>query len=112
VAPLPTPGSDDEYSAVETGAVVPLLSLIFFLLALSSRYLFDLLPPGLIRLPYPALLPALAVPVFSGLGLLLGLLGLRSTHGRGLARLALFVNAVALALSGLFTWVFFRILPD
>lgn len=103
---------DDEYAALRLGAGLPVLSLACFAAALGARFLVSFLPLELLGYPWRVLLPALAVPALAALGLLLGLAGLRSPDTRGLARIGVFVNAVALVLSGLFAWAFFYILPD
>lgn len=102
---------DDEYAALELGAGLPVLSLACFGAALGARFLVSLLPVEVLGYPWRILLPALAVPALSALGLLLALLGLRNRKTHGLARVGVFVNTVALVLSGLFAWAFFYILP-
>lgn len=100
----------DEYAALSLGMSLPLASLLCFLVALAARPLAALLPRGLVGYPWRVLLPALLVPTASLLGLLLGLLGLGSPQGRGLAQLGILVNAVGLVLGALFLLAFFYIL--
>ena len=110
--PEPTPELlDDEYAALKLGAGLPALSLACFAAALGARFLVSWLPVEALGYPWRLLLPALAVPALSALGLLFGLVGLRHRESRGLARVGVFVNAVALGLSGLCAWAIFYILP-
>jgi hypothetical protein len=106
----PQAGAGDEYEGIGAFAVLPLLSLACFAAALGARYLVGFLPAELRPLPRP-FLSALASPAFALLGLLLALPGLRSRTGRGLARLALWLNGVALVFGALLVAAFFYIYP-
>lgn len=105
------PGPEEgEYGAVTLPGSWPVLSFVFFVAALAARVLVGLVPREL-RPPLPRpLLAVLAVLVFSALGLLFGLLGRRNPQTAGTARIAIFLNAVALVLSLLATLAFFVIL--
>ena len=110
--PTTAPPPDDEYATVQVGGGLGVLSLLFFVLSLGSRFLVELLPRDWRPFPWRILLPALGVPVLAGIGLVFGLLGLRTQRGRGFAKVGVFLNAVAIALSVLAILAFFWILPD
>ena len=110
-------GDQDEYGALRVPDLWPTISLLFFVLSLGARYLLRALPDQLLPLeilygPLRFLLPGLTVLVLATLGLLTGLLGLRSSGARGVARLGVLLNGIVLALSLLAVWAFFTILPD
>jgi hypothetical protein len=108
----PSGPSDDEYGVVQLPDSLPVLSLLCFLGALAARYLADVLPAGW-RLSYPRfLVSVILVLLLSGLGLLLGLLGLRAPRSRGMARIAALLNGIALALGLLGVAAVSYILPD
>lgn len=109
--PRPAFPGDDEYAVLDLGNVWPLLGLVCFLGALGARFLVELVPRDLLGWPWRLLLPGLSVPVLSLLGLIFGLVGLRRAEGRGLAKVAVLVNAVGLVVGLLAIWVFFAILP-
>lgn len=98
---------DDEYATLDVVALWPVLSLLCFVAALTSRFWVGWLP---LRWGLRALLSGLAVPALSLLGLLLALPGLRHPRSRGLTKVALLVNSVGVVLGGLVVWVFFFIL--
>lgn len=100
-----------EYAALDAGAVWPLLALALFVAALGARFLVDLVPGEALPWPYRLLLPGLIAPAASLLGLLCAWRGLKHETGAALARLALFLNGVALCLSLLAIAAFFLILP-
>ena len=108
----PREGIDDEYAPLDLGVGLHVVSLLFFCGALASRHLVALLPAEYQRFPTGIFLTALGVPAMSGVGLLVGLVGLRRRDGGGLAKIAVFLNATALVLSGLAILAFFLILPD
>jgi hypothetical protein len=115
---MPAPESEDlqpfdqgEYAVLRVPDAWHVLSLVFFLAALGSRYLVRFLPSGR-GFFYRPVLSAFMVPVLAGIGLLLGLAGLRRPSTRGVARVAVFLNAIVLVLSALALAVFFYILPD
>lgn len=104
------PGADEgEYGAVSLPGSWPVLSFLFFTAALAARAVVGLIPRELRPLPRP-LLSIVAVLVFSGLGLIFGLLGRRNPQTAGTARIAMFLNAVVFVLSLLATAAFFAIL--
>jgi hypothetical protein len=109
--PRPTPAlaDDDEYGTVDVHGSLHLLSLGLFAAALGARFWVALVPADLRPLPMH-LLSALAVPALAGLGLLAGMAALRAPRGREIARLAVFLNAVALILGALSIAAFFYIL--
>ncbi len=108
---IPEPGGG-EYGTVTLPHVWHVLSLLFFAAAMGARFLTALIPRELLRgIIWRPLLTAFAVPLLATLGLLFALIGLRSPEGRGAAKIALFLNATVLVLSGLALWAFFRILP-
>jgi hypothetical protein len=104
------PDPDGEYRVLAPGDLRPVLSLLLFLAALGSRFLVRMIAPGLIG-PPRILAPGALSLAFSLLGLLFALSALRQPRRRAVARVALFLNAVVLALSLLATAAFFYILP-
>jgi hypothetical protein len=100
----------DEYAALDTRTLWPVASLLCFVVALAARPLAGMVPRELLGYPWRVLLPALAVPAASLVGLLCGLWGLGGETGRGLARLGILVNAVGLVLGALAILAFFYIL--
>lgn len=107
----PPPFDQGEYAVLRVPDAWHVLSLVFFLAALGSRYLVRFLPSGRGYL-YRPVLAAFLVPLLAGIGLLLGLVGLRRPATRGVARVAVFLNAVVLVLSALALAAFFYIMPD
>jgi hypothetical protein len=107
----PPPFDQGEYAVLRVPDAWHVLSLIFFLASLGSRFLVRFLPSGR-GFFYRPVLSAFMVPVLAGIGLLLGLAGLRRPSTRGVARVAVFLNAIVLVLSALGLAVFFYILPD
>jgi len=107
--PPPEPGGG-EYGEVSLPELWHVASLAFFLAALGARFVVELVPAALRPLPKP-LLSAVAVPVLAGCGLALGLVGLGRVESRGIARIAVFLNAVALVLSALALAAYLYILP-
>ena len=78
--------------------------------SLAARFLVRLVPRDWLEPWMRPLLPGLAVLIFAILGILFGLAGLRNAKGRGLARIALFLNVTVLVLGILATVAFFTIL--
>ncbi len=107
----PLPFDEGEYSVLQVPDAWHVLSLIFFIGALGARFLVRLLPQGR-GFFYRPVLTAFTVPVLAGLGLLFGLVALRNPATRGVARVAVFLNAIVLVLSALALAVFFYILPE
>jgi uncharacterized membrane protein len=103
--------SDGEYGAIEVPDAWHVVSLACFAGALGARFLAQLFPRGWMPPWSRPLLPAVTVLVLAILGLLFGLVGLRSAQGRGAARIAVFLNATVLALGLLGVAAFFYILP-
>lgn len=110
--PSTAPPPEDEYAVVHAGGGCGLVSILFFGLAVGSRFLVELLPREWRPFPWNVLLPGLGVPALAGIGLLSGLLGLRSEKARGFARAGVFLNLVAIAFSLLAIAAFFLILRD
>lgn len=92
---------EEAYAPVDAPEVWPLLSLLCFALALASKPLVRLLPPEWRPYPLFVLLPVAVSVGASLLGLLLAWIGWRRRPSAGLARLALLVNGVVLALAAL-----------
>ena len=101
-----------EYGAITLPHAWHVLSLIFFAAAVGARFLTALIPRELlVGVIWRPVLTAFAVPLLATIGLLFALLGLRRPEGRGAAKIALFLNATVLLLSGVALWAFFRIMP-
>jgi hypothetical protein len=101
-----------EYGTVTLPHAWHVLSLVFFAAALGARFLTALIPRELLTgIIWRPALTAFSVPLLATIGLLCALIGLRRPEGRGAAKIALFLNATVLALSGLALWAFFRIMP-
>lgn len=110
--PEPPPDlAGGEYAVLDLPDGWPVASLICFVAALGARFFTGALPDGLFGLRGPVL-TAFAVPAIAALGLALGLIGLKSRRGRGMARIGLLLNGAVIALSALALWAFFYILPD
>ncbi|HEV8583315.1 MAG TPA: hypothetical protein VGX68_29980 [Thermoanaerobaculia bacterium] len=109
--PRPLPHyTEGEYGTLDLPDGWHVASLACFAASLAARFLVRLLPAGHTFFGR-VFLPGLAVFALAGLGLLCGLIGMRKTRGRGLARVGVFLNATVLALSALAVAVFFYILP-
>ena len=101
-----------EYAVLDLPDGWPVASLVCFVAALGARFFTGVLPDGLFGLRRPVL-TAFAVPAIAAVGLVCGLIGLRSRRGRaGMARIGLLLNGAVIALSALALWAFFYILPD
>lgn len=101
-----------EYGSVTLPHVWHVLSLLFFAAAMGARFLTALIPRELlVGIIWRPVLTAYSVPLFATLGLLCALIGLRRPEGRAAAKIALFLNATVLLLSGVALWAFFRIMP-
>ena len=101
-----------EYGTVTLPHAWHVLSLVFFAAAMGARFLTALVPRELIAgIIWRPVLTAFTVPLLATIGLLCALIGLRRPEGRGAAKIALFLNATVLLLSGLALWAFFWILP-
>jgi hypothetical protein len=103
--------SDGEYGVIQVPDAWHVASLACFTAALGARFLVKILPLQWMPLP-KALLPAVAVLLLASVGVVLGLVGLKSPRSRGAARVAVFLNATVLALAILGASAFFYILPD
>jgi len=97
---------------MDVGMSLPAVSLLFFAAALASRFLVRLLPAPYQVFPWRAFLSALGVPVLASVGLVIGLFGLLDKRGRGLSKLAVALNGVALLIGISLVALFFWILPD
>ena len=101
-----------EYGTISLPHAWHVLSLVFFAAALGARFLTALVPRELIAgVIWRPVLTAFSVPLLAGIGLLFALIGLLKPEGRGAAKIALFLNATVLLLSGLALWASFRIMP-
>ncbi len=101
-----------EYGAITLPHAWHILSLFFFAAALGARFLTALIPRELLTgIIWRPVLTAFSVPFLAMIGLLFALIGLRRPEARGAAKIALFLNATVLLLSGLALWAFFRIMP-
>jgi hypothetical protein len=87
-----------EYGAIRVPDAWHVLSLLCFLAAMGARFLTALIPRDLNPFYYRSILTLYAVPAIAGVGVLLGLLGLRNPEGRASAKVALFLNSVVLVL--------------
>lgn len=93
-------GADDAYDVVVGREGWGVLSLLAFVLALTSRLVLRaVLPPELRATWYFPFLVVVVTPSLAALGLLLGLLGMRLSRSGGWARVGVFLNAVVLGLS-------------
>jgi len=98
-----------EYGVIRIPDTWPVLSLIFFLAALGSRFITSLIPTEVNPHLFRPLLTAILVPCLALVGILCGLLGLRNPEGKSMARVALFLNGVTLVLGLLAVAAFFYI---
>jgi hypothetical protein len=103
--------TEGEYGALVLPDAWHVASLACFAAALGARFLVRLLPVGNAYFGR-VFLPGFAVFALAGLGLLFGLLGLRTPHGRGMAKMGVLLNVIVLVLSGLAVAAFFYILPE
>lgn len=106
----PTPFDDGEYAVLKVPDAWHAVSLLFFACSLGARFLTAYLPSGRGFL-YRPILTAFSVPVLAAIGLLFGLIGMRSRTSRSVARVAVFLNLIVLVLSALAITVFYAILP-
>ena len=93
--------ADDGYAPVETAEVWPVLSLLCFATSLGARLLSRLVPRSYRPYPWGVLLPVGIAASLALLGIVFALVGLARQRGRGLARVALLVNAIVLLLTAL-----------
>jgi hypothetical protein len=110
--PIDAGERDDAYAPLEAPDALPVLSLLFFAAALASRPLARLLPRDLVPWPRAVLVPVAVAILASSIGALLAAVSLRNPKRRGIARLALLLNAVVLVLTALagaaMIWIFRR----
>jgi hypothetical protein len=106
----PPPFDDGEYAVLRMPDAWHVVSLVFFVASLGSRFLVAFLPSGR-GIFYRPILTAFSVPVLATIGLLFGLMGLRRPESRSVARIAVFLNLIVLALSALAISIFYYILP-
>jgi len=109
----PTPPSPDgEYGEIRFGdSWKNVASLLCFVAALGSRYLVQGIPRELL----PMSRTVMAIPValmLGGLGIVLGMAGLRHSRSAGLAKLGLFLNATVFGLACLAALFLFYMVPD
>ena len=100
-APARAGERDDAYAALEAPDALPIVSLLLFAAALAARPLARLVPRELRTYPLGVLLPVAIACAASLAGAALALWSLRRSPRRGVARLALLLNGVVLALTGL-----------
>ncbi len=98
----------DDGSSKAGGSALGLLSWLCVLVAFFSRWILQLLNVG-----YPWLVtgPIVGIPLVSVAGALLGFWGRQSPKGGDMARWAMMINLIVLALSLLAMVTFFWILP-
>ncbi len=90
---------DDGYAPVETVEAWPVLSLLCFAASLGARLLSRLVPREFRPYPWGVVLPVGIAASLALLGILFALAGLARQRGRGLARIALLLNAIVLVLT-------------
>ena len=90
--------AEDDYEVIPLKVSWAALSILFFLLALPARDLLQLLPWRPQRPWIWPLVPPMVILGLSFLGLLSGLLGLKFSDRRGMARIGTFLNGVVLAI--------------
>ncbi|HYG62406.1 MAG TPA: hypothetical protein VEL74_07480 [Thermoanaerobaculia bacterium] len=93
-----SPDFDGEYGAVQLPEAWHVLSLVCFAGALGSRFLVILIPEVLRSMVHRSWLPGIVTLWLAAIGLALGLRGLRVPAGRSTARVAIFLNAIVVAL--------------
>jgi hypothetical protein len=103
------PDLDDEYQPVAISDYWGLISLLFFLAAMTTRFLVRLLPPGMRGYGTLPPLAAKAVPLLALVGILASLAGLRRKRQDVVARLGLLFNLVVFILGSLFLLAFWII---
>lgn len=106
--------ADGEYGIVRLPDGWHVASLACFVAALGARFLVGMVLKvwDLSYLPVNRfLLPGIAVLLFAGLGVVFGVVGLKSPRGREAARVAIFLNTTVLVLALLAAAAFFKILP-
>lgn len=106
----PLPFNEGEYSVLQMPDAWHVVSLIFFVASLGARFLVAFLPSGR-GIFYRPILTAFSVPVLATFGLVFGLIGLRRPESRGVARVAVLLNLIVLALSAMAIAVFYYIMP-
>ena len=103
---------DEAYAPLEAPDALPLLSWLCFAGTLASRPLARLLPASLRAYPLGVVMPVAVAAGLALLGLLLAAWAMRRGRRRTLARIGLFLNGVALALTALaaagMIWIFRR----
>ncbi len=90
--------AEDDYEVISLKISWAVLSILFFLLTLPARDLLQLLPWRPQRIWMWPLIPPLVIFGLSLLGLLAGLLGLKFSAHKGIAKTGAFLNGVVLAI--------------
>jgi hypothetical protein len=104
----------DEYAPLAVrGGWLGGLSMLLFVAAVGARFWVGAVAPAGTGFFRRAFLTSVAVPIISGIGLLIGLVGMR-LGGRGatLARLGVWLNLVVVVLGSLLLAAFFWIFPN
>ena len=109
----PTPVyPDGEYGEIRLGdSWKHVASLLCFLAALGSKYLVQGIPRELLPI-HPSLMPIPLTLLLAGVGIALGMAGLRRSQSAGLAKLGVFLNATAFGLACLAFLFLAYIMPD
>ena len=89
---------DDDYEVISLKISWASLSILFFLLTLPTRDLLQLLPWRPQRIWIWPLVPPLVILGLSFLGFLSGLLGLKWSSHKGIAKTGLFLNGTVLGI--------------
>lgn len=89
---------DDDYEVISLKISWASLSILLFLLTLPARDLLQFLPWRPQRIWTWPLVPPLVILALSTLGLLSGLLGLRWSAHKGVAKTGMFLNGTVLAI--------------
>ncbi len=90
--------AEEDYEVISLKISWAVLSILFFLLTLPARDLLQLLPWRPQRIWIWPLIPPLVIFGLSLTGLLSGLLGLKFSAHKGIARAGMFLNGVVLAI--------------
>lgn len=89
---------DDDYEVISLSPNWVMVSLACFLLTLPAEYLLQFLPWRPRRIWLWPLIPPLVIFGLSVLGLLTGAIGLWTSEKKGMAKVALLLNGVVVAI--------------
>ncbi|MEM7584377.1 MAG: hypothetical protein AAF560_13395 [Acidobacteriota bacterium] len=101
--------AEEDYEVISLRVSWPVLSVGCFVLALPAKYLLQFLPWRPQQIWIWPLIPPLVILGLSTVGFALGLIGLRFSERRGLAKTGVFLNGVVLAIIGLMIALWFYI---